>query len=165
MCCLKRQNKSASKTKKENEEKRAKTEREKRETCLPGLLVISECIDAFSQAEQRGIDVSRLFQPFTFILCLSTSLWSSQITQRQPGTRVLLQTILKQHKHLAESSDQIQNTQTHSLTDSTLGIPTSSTFRIRTEKILWLKIKRRRTKSKWQIHTASTMLKQISNTK
>lgn len=46
-----------------------------------GLLVVPQRIDAFSQDEQRGVDVSSLFQALSFILSLGTSFWTSQVTQ------------------------------------------------------------------------------------
>ena len=49
-----------------------------------GLLVVSQCVDAFSQNEQRGVDVSSFFQALSFILCLGTSLRAGQVAQTQP---------------------------------------------------------------------------------
>lgn len=39
-----------------------------------GLLIVSQSVDAFSQDEQRRVDVSRLFQTLAFILCLGATL-------------------------------------------------------------------------------------------
>lgn len=52
-----------------------------------GVLVVSECVDAFSQDEQWGVDVSGFFQTLSFILSLGTSLGASQVTQTQPDDR------------------------------------------------------------------------------
>lgn len=72
-----------------------RNEDKERKVCIPGLLVISKCIDAFSQAKQRSVDVSSFFQTIPFILGLSTSLRSSQITQRQPETTTRIKKLKK----------------------------------------------------------------------
>lgn len=49
-----------------------------------GLLIVSQSVDAFSQDEQRRVDVARLFQTLAFILGLGASLRAGQVAQTQP---------------------------------------------------------------------------------
>lgn len=49
-----------------------------------GLLIVSQSVDAFSQDEQRRVDVARLFQALAFILGLGASLRAGQVAQTQP---------------------------------------------------------------------------------
>lgn len=51
---------------------------------VPGLLVVSEGVDALSQDEQRGVYVSRLFQTLPDVLGLSAAFGPGQVAQTQP---------------------------------------------------------------------------------
>lgn len=45
---------------------------------------MSQCINAFSQDEQRRVDVSCLFKALSFVLSFGASLGAGQVAQTQP---------------------------------------------------------------------------------